>query len=275
LRFALGGLAAVLLLYVLVIGGLYLGQRSLLYVPDRERPPLGALAELGVREITLTTADGVPLLSWYRPPPDGAPVLVYFHGNGGHLGYRSNRMMRFVQEGLGVLMPEYRGYGGNPGTPTETGLYADAAAALDFIVGHEGIAANRLAIYGESLGSAVAVHAATTRKVGALILEAPFTTLADAAFYHYPFVPVSLLLLDRFDALTAIRAVDAPVLVLQGERDGVVPIRFGRSLLAAAHEPKEGWFSSEAGHNDLSRFGALDVALGFIERRLGFQRAAQ
>src|SRR5205085_10344718 len=113
------------------------------YLPDRERPPLGALAELGVREVTLTTADGLSLLSWYWPPPDGAPVLVYFHGNGGHLGYRANRMLRFAQAGLGVLMLEYRGYGGNSGIPTETGLYADAAAALDFLSG-QGIPDNRL-----------------------------------------------------------------------------------------------------------------------------------
>jgi hypothetical protein len=271
----LGGVAALLLVYVLIIGGLYLWQRSLLYVPDRQHPPLGALAELGVREITLTTADGLSLLSWYRPPPDGAPMLVYFHGNGGHLGYRTNRMMRFAQEGLGVLMLEYRGYGGNPGSPTEPGLYLDAAAALDFVGGHEGIAPSRLVLYGESLGSAVAVHAAAQRKVGALILEAPFTTLAEAASYHYPFVPVSLLLRDRFDSLSAIPKVEAPVLILQGEHDQVVPVRFGRALLAAAHEPKEGWFSPQAGHNDLSRFGALDAMFDFLERRVGFQHAAR
>lgn len=269
-----GGIAALILVYMLLVTGLYVGQRALLYVPDRGRPSLGALTERGVRDVTLTTADGLSLLSWYRPPPDGAPVLVYFHGNGGHLAYRSNRMERFSQAGLGVLMPEYRGYGGNPGTPTETGLYADAAAALEFLFA-QGISANRLVIYGESLGSAVAVHAAATHKVAALILEAPFTRLADAAFYHYPFVPVSLLLLDRFDSLSAIPAVKAPILILHGERDRVVPVRFGRALLAAAHEPKEGWFSPDAGHNDLARFGALDAALAFIERRVGFQRVAQ
>ncbi|HEX3535902.1 MAG TPA: alpha/beta hydrolase [Stellaceae bacterium] len=270
----LGGIAALLLVYLLVVGGLYLGQRSLLYVPDRERPPLGALAELGVREVTLSTADGLSLLAWYRPPPAGAPVLVYFHGNGGHLGYRTNRMTRFAQEGLGVLMLEYRGYGGNPGSPTEAGLYADAAAAFDFLSG-QGIAANRLVIYGESLGAAIAVHAAAERKIGALVLEAPFTTLADAAFYHYPFLPVSLLLWDRFDSLSAIARVAAPVLILQGERDRVVPIRFGRALLAAAHEPKEGWFSPDAGHYDLSRFGGLDAMFDFLARRIGFLHAAR
>ena len=275
MRFALGGIAAILLAYLLVVGGLYLGQRSLLYVPDRTRPQLGALAELGVREVTLTTADGLSLLSWYRPPPAGAPVLVYFHGTGGHLGDRANRMMRFAQEGLGVLMLEYRGYGGNPGSPSEQGLYADADAALGFLTGHEGIAASRLVLYGESLGSAVAVHEAATRKIAALILEASFTRLADPAAYRYPFAPVSLLLRDRFDSLSAIAAIKAPLLVLHGEHDEVVPIRFGRALFAAANEPKEGWFSPEGGHEDLGSFGALDAVVDFLNRRVGLQHAAR
>ena len=268
----LGGAAALLIVYILVVGALYLGQRALLYLPDRERPAPGALAGLGVREVTLTTADGLSLLSWYRPPADDAPVLVYLHGNGGNLGNRANRMMRFAQEGLGVLMLEYRGYGGNPGSPTEAGLYADAGAAFDFL-SKQNVPANRLVIYGESLGAAIAVHAAAKRKVAALVLEAPFTTLADAAFYHYPFAPVSLLLWDRFDSLAAIASVSAPILILHGERDRIIPARFGRALLAAAHEPKEGWFSPDAGHNDLSHFGSLDVVLGFIERRVGLHPA--
>ena len=249
---------------------LYFGQRSLLYLPDRTRPRLGPLAEVGFREITLTTADGLSLLSWYRPPREGAPVVAYFHGNGGNLDHRLNRMMRFAQEGLGVLLLEYRGYGGNPGAPSEAGLYADAAAALNFL-SQEGIPASRLVIYGESLGSGVAVHVAAGREIAALILEAPFTRLADPAAYHYPFVPVSLLLRDRFDSLSAIGRVRAPILVLHGERDRVIPVRFGRALLAAAPEPKEGWFSPEAGHEDLARFGALDAVFDFIARRVGFQ----
>jgi fermentation-respiration switch protein FrsA (DUF1100 family) len=265
-RLLLGGLAAILLLYVLLVGGLFLAQRSLLYLPDPTRPQLGPLAELGFREITLSTEDGLSLLSWYRPPNNGSPVLAYFHGNGGHLGYRSNRMMRFAGVGLGVLLLEYRGYGGNPGSPSETGFYTDASAALDFLSGQQGIPANRLVLYGESLGSAVAAHMAVGREIAALILEAPFTRLPDAASYHYPYVPVALLLRDRFDTLAAIGRVKAPILVLHGERDRVVPARFGHALFAAAPEPKEGWFPPDGGHEDLARFGALDAVFDFIKR---------
>jgi uncharacterized protein len=180
-------------------------------------------------------------------------------------------MARFAEAGLGVLLLEYRGYGGNPGAPSETGLYTDAAAALDFLLQHKGVPVNRLVIYGESLGSGVAVHMAAGREIGALILEAPFTRLADAASYHYPYVPVSVLLRDRFDSLSAIGRIRAPILILHGKRDRVVPVRFGHALLAAAPEPKEGWFSPEASHEDLARHGALDAVFDFIRRRVGFR----
>lgn len=266
-KLLLGVLAGIALVYAALLVALYFGQRSLLYLPDTSRPQLGSLTELGFREVTLETGDGLALLSWYRPPDGTAPVVSYFHGNGGHLGYRTDRMIRFAQQGLGVLLLEYRGYGGNPGRPTEAGLYADAEAALDFVA-RQGIPVNRLVLYGESLGSGVAVHMAAGRQIAALILEAPFTLLADAASYHYPYVPVSLLLRDRFDSLAAIGHVRAPVLVLHGERDRVVPVRLGHALFAAAPEPKEGWFSPEAGHEDIRQFGGLDAAFDFIKRRV-------
>jgi fermentation-respiration switch protein FrsA (DUF1100 family) len=265
-RLLFGGLAAILLLYALLVGGLFLAQCSLLYLPDQTRPQLGPLAELGFREITLDTEDGLSLLAWYRPPNSGAPVIAYFHGNGGHLGYRANRMMRFAQAGLGVLLLEYRGYGGNPGSPSETGFYTDAAAALDFVSRQQSVPPTRLVLYGESLGSGVAAHMAVGREIAALILEAPFTRLADAASYHYPYVPVSLLLRDRFDTLAAIGQVTAPILILHGEHDRVIPARFGHALFAAAPAPKEGWFSPEGGHEDLARLGGLDVVFDFIRR---------
>ena len=268
LKLLLGGLVGVALVYAALLIALYLGQRSLLYLPDSTRPQLGRLTESDFRGVTLTTADGLSLLSWYRPADNGTPVVAYFHGNGGNIGYRTDRMMRFAQQGLGVLLLEYRGYGGNPGTPTEAGLYADAEAGLDFLR-TEGIPANRLVLYGESLGSGVAVNMAAGREIAALVLEAPFTRLADVASYHYPYVPASLLLRDRFDSLSKIGRVRAPILILHGERDSVIPARFGHALFAAAPEPKEGWFSPEAEHENLARFGALDAVFDFIKRRVG------
>lgn len=254
--------------YAGIVAALYLGQRRLLYHPDRRRPALGAFAALGVREITLATADGVTLSSWYLPPRGSRPVILYCHGNGGHIGYRCERLARFAREGYGVLFLEYRGYGGNPGLPCEPGLYADAAAAFDFVV-REGVPAGRIALYGESLGTAVAVQLAACREVGAVILEAPFTSVAAAAQCHYPFVPCRWLVRDRFASLPLIARVRAPKLFLHGGRDRIVPIRFGRALFEMAAEPKEGWFAPQAGHGNLVAFGALDAVVGFLERRLG------
>jgi hypothetical protein len=216
----------------------------------------------------LSTEDGLSLLSWYLPPGPGQPVIAYFHGNGGHIGYRVERLLRFARQGFGVLMLEYRGYGSNPGTPSEAGFYADGRAALDFL-DREGVAPNRLVLYGESLGSGVAVELAAQHEIAALILEAPPTSVAEVAQCHFPYVPASRLVTDRFDSLSRIGKVKAPILVLHGERDRVVPIRFGRALFDAAPEPKESWFAPEAGHEDLARYGGLDAAVAFIERRLG------
>ncbi len=257
-----------LVAYAVLVGGLFLFQRQLLYFPDKTRPALAGLEQLGIREAVLSTEDGLSLLSWYLPPRPGRPVILYFHGNGGHIGYRVERLLRFAREGYGVLMPEYRGYGGNPGTPSESGFYADARAALAFLE-HEGVASNRLVLYGESLGSGVAVELAARHEVAGLILEAPFTSVAEVAQWHFPYVPAARMVIDRFDSRSRIGRVSAPILVLHGERDRIVPVRFGRALFDAAPEPKEGWFVPEAGHEDLARFGGLDVAVAFIERRLG------
>lgn len=256
-----------LTVYGSVVGGLYFFQRRLLYRPRSTRPTLNDLALLGVREIELMTKDGLTLFSWYLPPPAGRPVIAYFHGNGGNIGYRAERLRRFAAAGYGVLLAEYRGYGGNPGAPCERGLFADAEAALDFLAASD-INSEQVVLWGESLGSGVAVHLAATRAIGGVVLEAPFTSVAACAQRHYPFVPAAWLVHDRFNSLSRIAQVTAPLLILHGERDMVVPVDHGRALLKAATAPSEGWFSPSASHENLADHGALDVAMSFIERRV-------
>lgn len=219
-----------------------------------------------MRPVTLQTEDGLALLAWWAPPraPD-RPVIVFFHGNAGHIGYRGPKLRIFLDRGYGVLIPAWRGYSGNPGKPHEAGLYADGRAALRFLDEQEIPDAQRV-FYGESLGAAVAVELAAGGAGGAMVLEAPFTALPEVAAAHYPIFPARRLVKDRFDSAAKIGRVRIPMLVVHGERDAVVPVRFGRALLAAANEPKEGAFIANAGHNDLYRFGVSGRVIGFIDR---------
>lgn len=267
-------LAAVLSVgYLIAVGTLWALQRQLLFLPDRTLPDT-ALA--GVPEMTavrLHTADGLKLLAWWRPPAKDAVTILYLHGNGGNIGYRGERIRPFLDHGMGVLLASWRGYGGNPGSPSEQGLLDDARAALDFLRGQD-IAPCRTVVYGESLGTTVAVRlafeqAATGDPMAAVVLEAPLSSVADVASYHYPWVPVGLLLKDRFEATAYVNRISAPLLVVHGERDAVVPIRFGRRLFAAAREPKQAVWLAHGGHEDLPAHGSREIVLDFLRRHPG------
>lgn len=258
------GLLAVAL-YGAVAAAVYLGQRHLIYYPDTRSPARADHGAAAFGEVRLITADGLDLLAWHRPATEGRSTLLYLHGNAGHLGDRVFKVRTFIEAGLGVLLVSYRGYGGNPGRPSESGLIEDARAALAFLVG-SGVPSARVVAYGESLGSGPAVALAAEADLGGLILEAPFSSLAEVAGYHFPWLPARWLIKDRFDSLARIGQVRAPLLVLHGGRDDTIPIRFGRKLHAAANEPKEINEFAMAGHNDLDAFGAGRAALDFLAR---------
>ncbi len=257
------------LAYVLVVAGCYAVQRSLMYFPDDRLPSPAAAGVAEMAAVTLTTADGLELVSWYAAPATPErPAIAYFHGNAGNIAYRASKARPYLDRGYGVLLLSYRGYGGNPGAPSEQGLIADGRAALDFLAAR-GVAPERTVIYGESLGSGVAVAVAAERRVAAVILEAPFTSAAAVGQRAYPFLPVALLIKDRFDSLARVAAIAAPLLIIHGEADRVVPVDEGRRLLAAAAAPKEGVFLPGATHNDLYRHGAAEIVIAFLERLFG------
>lgn len=266
---ALGGAVAV---YGLFVALLFFAQRSLIYQPDRTRPlPLPSGAG-DMREVGYRAADGVDIGAWYRAPAPGRATVVYFHGNAGNIGGRGAKTAPYREHGLGVLLAGYRGYGGNAGAPDEQGLYADARAALGFLADH-GVGRGDTVLYGESLGGGVAVAMAAEwgragTPAGAVVLEAPFTSLSDAAAAHYPFVPARWLILDRFDSLARITAIGAPLLILHGARDRTVPQRLGRALFDAAREPKQGHWLADGDHTDLYDLGAAGVVIDFITRKM-------
>ncbi len=254
--------------WTLCAGLLLLAQCRMMYFPDAQVPVPERAGVPEMAAVALTTDDGLELLAWYRPPPHSAPTVVFFHGNAGHIGHRGRKVRPLLDAGFGVLLVSWRGYGGNPGSPTEQGLYHDARAALSFLA-DAGVPSSRVVLYGESLGSGPAVQLATERPVAAVVLEAPFTSVAEVAQRHYWFLPARHLVLDRFDSLSKITRIGAPLLIVHGEKDRVVPVEMGRALLAAAREPKDAVFVPDAGHNDLYDHGVADAVIAFVERTVG------
>lgn len=246
IKLALGAVAA----YVLIALAGYFGQRKLMYFPDRTRvqPAAAGLAE--VEERVLKTPDGERVVAWYGKARPGQPTLLYFHGNGGSLAIRAERIRRFMGEGWGVYMMTYRGYGGSSGVPTEVDNVADARLAYGALV-LEGVAPTSIIAYGESLGSGIAVRIAVERPVAGLILDAPYTSIVDVAARAYPFLPVRALLTDRYETSKYIANVKVPLLILHGQRDGVVPVAMGRELAQLANEPKRLVIFPNGSHSNL------------------------
>ena len=259
----LGGVAAAA--YLTVALGAFLLQRKLIYFPD---PIYVTPAEEDledVKEVKLATPDGETLIVWHAAAAPGKPTILYFHGNGGHLAARGPRIQRFASAGYGVFMPAYRGYSGSTGSPSERTLVADAQLAYEHLR-KRGLAARDILVYGESLGSGVATQLAASREVGALILDAPFTSVPDVGKLKYPFLPVETFTIDRFESKRHIVQVKAPILILHGTEDSVIPIEMGRALFRLAPEPKEMVELKGAGHSDIYMFGAFEPLRRFIER---------
>ena len=268
MRVALIGAVGLLCAYGLVATALFLMQRRILFHPDPTPPDLARAAVPGLRSLTFPTSDGLTLLAWYLPPAseDGF-VVLHLHGNAGNIGHRAYRIGPLRRLGWGVFLPEYRGFGGNPGTPSEAGLLLDAHAALDAV--HAlGVPSSRILLWGESLGSGLAIQLAAEQPVAAVLLEAPYTSITDLAAARFPFVPVRWLLRDRFESSRYIASVQAPVLVMHGARDQIIPLAMGEAIHAAAPEPKELWIAPDADHVDLIEAGAIAAAADFVSKHV-------
>lgn len=211
------------------LAAVFFAQRALIYpAPDSS----GRSVPEGTLPVTLRTEDGLSLRAAYKPAAGGLPQIVFFHGNGGSLMGAAAATERLGAAGYGLLLVEYRGYGGNPGNPSEAGLYDDGRAALTWLAAR-GVGRDRIVLVGNSLGSGVATQLASEGKVAALILISGFTSLSDVASEQYPWAPVRLLLRDRYDNRAKLARVSAPVLILHGTRDTLIPIGHGERLAAA------------------------------------------
>jgi fermentation-respiration switch protein FrsA (DUF1100 family) len=249
--------------YLAGLVALYVRQRDMLFpIPPvgRTVPDQAGLPQ--AEEHLLTTSDGEKVIVWHVPARPGRPVILYFHGNGDFLAGLVPRFKAMTADGTGLVALSYRGYAGSNGTPSEDGLLRDAAAAHAFAAAR--YAADRIVAWGFSLGTGVAVALASEQPVGKLILEAPFTAIVDVAAAHFPFVPIRLLMRDRFRSDQRIARVKVPLLVMHGTSDQTIPIAFGERLFALANEPKRLVRLQGGGHNDLDAFGAMEIARQFI-----------
>ncbi len=252
---AVAGVA--ILAYAAILVGLYVFQRRLVY--PVQTAPYTSVSELRLdklQEVRLRASDGAVLVAWWMPAGPGKPTLLYFHGNAAALLNRLPRIERFSAAGYGVFMPAYRGYSGSEGNPSEAALIDDAVTAYDALR-ERGVRKEDIVLYGESLGTGVAIQLAGRRKVAGLVLDAPYTSLPDVAQLAYPFVPVRPFMTERFDSRRHIRKLDAPVLMMHGAEDQVIPISLGRELFSVANEPKTFVAIEGAAHSNIYDYGAF------------------
>jgi fermentation-respiration switch protein FrsA (DUF1100 family) len=256
---------------LIFLAAVYLGGLAVLYFRQREMlfpiPPVGRTAPVAAgfpeaEEHVLSTADGERIIVWHVAARAGHRVVIYLPGNGDALAYLVGRFRDITSDGTGLIALAYRGYSGSSGRPSEKGLLADAAAVYAFTTAlYE---PGRIVAWGHSLGSGVAVATAAGHPLGGLILEAPYTSIADVAAAAFPFFPVRYFVKDPFPSERWIARVTAPLLIMHGARDSTIPIRFGERLFALAHEPKQFVRFDQGGHNDLDDFGAIETARHFI-----------
>jgi fermentation-respiration switch protein FrsA (DUF1100 family) len=258
----------VLALYLAVVALFYFNQRRLLYVADTRRVTPAEAGLGGFEAVAIPTPDGQTLQGWWRPPPTpGHGAVLYLHGNAGSLLQRRDRFEDMREAGLGVLAVSYRGYGGSTGQPSEAALIADARTVLDWL--GRRTPAQRTAVFGESLGSGVAVALAAERQVGGLVLDSPYSSIERVAARLYPWLPVSVLAADRFNSEARIGRVEEPILISHCTDDRLIPVYEARRLVARAKEGRvlldavpgcahvEGWAQTPARERMLAALQAF------------------
>jgi uncharacterized protein len=245
---------------------LYVTQRSLQYFPESFRTSPAAAGLPEAEEVVLDTVDGEKVIAWHVPPRGDRPVILYLHGNGASLRWRVDRYRALTLDGMGLVALSYRGYGGSTGTPTEEGLIIDARTAYAFAAARYPPA--RIDLWGESLGTGVAVALAAEKPIGRMVLQAPFTSAADVGAARYWFVPVRWLTKDQYRSDLRIAKVTAPVLVLHGERDTIVPITLGERLYELIRSPKRFLRFPDVGHEGFSP-QAIEAAKAFLMEKSG------
>ncbi len=250
--------------YIAICVAGYFGNRLFMYFPDPSRYTPAEAGLEGVEELEIAAADGTTLVAWRAPAQEGKPTILYFHGNAGNAAGRAEKLERIRADGYGFLYLNARGYGGSAGRPSEKDNVADAVTAYETLTA-DGVAPEEIVLYGESLGSGQAVRLGGMRPVKAVILEAALTSTVDIARQTYFWLPLKLILTDQYRNVDNIRAVSAPLLILHGERDEIIPVDHARQIFEAANEPKRLELMPAGMHNDLYDHGAWERAHAFLQ----------
>lgn len=263
----------ILAIYLFVVVVVYFYQRHMQYFPYTADP--GLPKDAGVPEMStvhVKTVDGLELVAWFAPPKkkDGKVVVLY-HGNAGNIAMRGFKARYFIDRGYGFFLSEYRGYGGNPGDPSEEGLYNDGRAALKWLK-EQGYRDSQIVIYGESVGTGVAVQMALEAQPEILVLESSFSSAADAAKRAYPFLPVDLLMHDRYDSIDKIGKIKSNLLIVHGGADNIISIELGKKLFDAARSKKRFFGVKGGGHNDLYDFNVGTLIADWLDKQAAGQK---
>lgn len=255
LKQLVGILYSIVIAYAVIVGAMVVLQRKLMFFPDRNIAAPADYGLQGFEDIRYASADGTRLQAWYRAPDQGRKLIIYFHGNASNLGNRAGMFAAFAQAGYGVLGLSYRGYGRSEGSPAEAGMMDDARSTLKQAA-DLGYTKNDLVLYGESLGTGIAVRMADEFGAGVLALQSPYTSVAGRAAEIYWWIPVRWLIKDKFESLGYIAQLEIPTLIFHGELDRTIPMRHGKTILDAAKGPKQGVFYPNVGHTE---FDPADV----------------
>jgi uncharacterized protein len=225
-------------IYVVLTTFVYMQQRKLQYHPNTVESSPEQVGLMGFQKVSLPTSDGETILAWYHPAPKGRPTILYFHGNAGGVSGRSEKLRFFADNGFGFMAVSYRGYEGSSGSPTEVGMVIDAKTAYGWLIS-QNVRPVDIAVLGESIGTGVAIQLIAQSPVGALALEAPYYNAVDVGAAIYWFLPVRILMIDQFRSSQYIAKVRAPILIIHGQEDQLIPYEQGQKLYDHANQPKQ------------------------------------
>tara|TARA_Y100000741_G_scaffold257296_1_gene198391 strand:+ start:123 stop:923 length:801 start_codon:yes stop_codon:yes gene_type:complete len=258
-------LSSLIIAYIVLIIFIYFYQRNLLYHPSENNYQNDKI-QFKYDEIFINVDEEIQLKSWIiKKDFKKLKTLVIFHGNAGHLSNRIYKLNELYKLDINILLISWRGFSGNKGSPTENNLYSDAKASINWL-NEQGVNNGQIILYGESLGSGVAVELGKENNFNSIILESPFTSIENSAKIYYPYLPVRLLLKDRYDSISKIKMIKTPILIMHGKKDDVVPFSMGKELFEKANNPKQSYFTNEDDHMMEFNFSLLREIEDFIKK---------